>query len=90
VPADAAERIAIARRVVADRCLYGVDINPMAVEMAKLSLLLVTMDKNRPFTSLDHALKCGDSLLGITTTKDLDWFDIPRCRLITGCLDRIA
>lgn len=37
VPADADERLAIARRVVADRCLYGVDINPMAVEMAKLS-----------------------------------------------------
>ena len=76
VPADAAERIAIARRVVADRCLYGVDINPMAVEMAKLSLWLITMDKNRPFTFLDHAFKCGDSLLGITTTKDLDWFYI--------------
>ena len=42
VPADASERIAIARRVVADRCLYGVDINPMAVEMAKLSLWLIT------------------------------------------------
>ncbi len=76
VPADPAERIAIARRVVADRCLYGVDINPMAVEMAKLSLWLITMDKNRPFTFLDHAFKCGDSLLGMTTTKDLDWFYI--------------
>ena len=39
-----AERLAIARRVVADRCLYGVDINPMAVEMAKLSLWLITLD----------------------------------------------
>ena len=44
IPADASERIAIARRVVADRCLYGVDINPMAVEMAKLSLWLITVD----------------------------------------------
>ena len=64
VPADANERIAIARRVVADRCLYGVDINPMAVEMAKLSLWLITVDANRPFTFLDHAFKCGDSLAG--------------------------
>ncbi len=76
VPVEAAERIAIARRVVADRCLYGVDINTMAVEMAKLSLWLITVDANRPFTFLDHAFKCGDSLLGITATKDLDWFYI--------------
>ncbi|WP_434130694.1 Eco57I restriction-modification methylase domain-containing protein [Methylocaldum sp. GT1BB] len=76
VPAEAAERIAIARRVVADRCLYGVDINPMAVEMAKLSLWLVTVDKNRPFTFLDHAFKCGDSLLGITSLKQLENFSL--------------
>jgi hypothetical protein len=76
VPAEAAERIAIARRVVADRCLYGVDINPMAVEMAKLSMWLITVDKNRPFTFLDHAFKCGDSLLGIAASSDLDWFYI--------------
>ena len=43
IPADPAERVAIARRYVADRCLYGVDINPMAVEMAKLSLWLITL-----------------------------------------------
>lgn len=60
------ERLALARRLVAERCLYGVDINPMAVEMAKLSLWLTTLDKNRPFTFLNHALRCGDSLLGAT------------------------
>jgi hypothetical protein len=76
VPADASERIAIARRVVADRCLYGVDINPMAVEMAKLSLWLVTVDANRPFTFLDHAFKCGDSLLGITSLEQLENFSL--------------
>lgn len=76
VPVDANERIAIARRVVADRCLYGVDINPMAVEMAKLSLWLITMDANRPFTFLDHALKCGDSLLGITSLEQLENFSL--------------
>lgn len=76
VPAEAAERIAIARRVVADRCLYGVDINPMAVEMAKLSMWLITVDANRPFTFLDHAFKCGDSLLGITTLDQLENFSL--------------
>ncbi len=76
VPTDANERIAIARRVVADRCLYGVDINPMAVEMAKLSLWLITVDANRPFTFLDHAFKCGDSLLGITSLEQLKKFSL--------------
>lgn len=54
-----------ARRQVIEHCLYGVDINPMAVEMAKLSLWLVSMDPQRPFTFLDDRLVCGDSLLGI-------------------------
>ena len=73
---DADERLAIARRVVADRCLYGVDINPMAVEMAKLSLWLITMDAKRPFTFLDHAFKCGDSLLGVTSLEQLENFSL--------------
>ena len=76
VPIDPSERIAIARRVIADRCLYGVDINPMAVEMAKLSLWLITVDANRPFTFLDHAFKCGDSLLGITSLGQLENFSM--------------
>lgn len=76
IPQDSAERIAIARRVVADRCLYGVDINPMAVEMAKLSMWLITVDKHRPFTFLDHAFKCGDSLLGITSLSQLENFSL--------------
>ena len=54
-----------ARRLVAEHCCYGVDRNPMAVEMAKLSMWLTTVARNRPFTFLDHALKAGDSLLGI-------------------------
>jgi hypothetical protein len=62
---DPEEQAALARRLVADRCLYGVDKNPMAVEMAKLSMWLVTLAKGRPFTFLDHALRTGDSLLGI-------------------------
>lgn len=62
---DPEERLTIARRLIAERCLYGVDINPMAVELAKLSLWLVTLAKGRPFGFLDHNLRSGDSLLGI-------------------------
>ncbi len=61
-------------RLVADRCLYGVDKNPLAVEMAKLSLWLITLQKDRPFSFLDHALRAGDSLLGIAHVDQLlDW-----------------
>ena len=55
--------------LVAEHCCYGVDRNPMATEMAKLSMWLTTVAKNRPFTFLDHALKTGDSLLGITEPR---------------------
>ena len=57
--------VVAARRSAAERCCYGVDRNPMAVEMAKLSMWLTTVAKDRPFTFLDHAIKSGDSLLGI-------------------------
>jgi hypothetical protein len=54
----------VARRLIAQRCLYGVDKNPFAVNLAKLSLWLVTLSEHLPFTFVDHALKCGDSLVG--------------------------
>ena len=60
-----------ARRIVAERCLYGVDLNPLAVELAKLSLWLVTLSRGRPFGFLDHNLRCGDSLLGISRLDQL-------------------
>ncbi|MDI1302514.1 MAG: TaqI-like C-terminal specificity domain-containing protein [bacterium] len=65
LPQDSEERTVIARRLIAERCLYGVDLNPLAVELAKLSIWLVTLAKGRPFGFLDHNLRCGDSLLGI-------------------------
>lgn len=76
LPRDKAERVLIARRLIASRCLYGVDINPMAVELAKLSLWLVTMMKGRPFNFLDHALKCGDSLLGVSSIQQIENFSL--------------
>jgi hypothetical protein len=52
------------RRVVAQRCLFGVDRNPMAVQLARLSLWLCTLAPDRPLTFLDHHLASGDSLVG--------------------------
>lgn len=54
-----------ARRLVAQRCLYGVDKNRPAVELAKLSLWLVTLARDLPFTFVDHSLRHGDSLVGL-------------------------
>jgi hypothetical protein len=58
-----AERVAI-RRTVAERCLFGVDVNPMAVQLARLSLWLATLSADKPLGFLDHHLQAGDSLLG--------------------------
>ncbi|MDL2399457.1 Eco57I restriction-modification methylase domain-containing protein [Rhizobium mayense] len=55
-----------ARRLVAQHCLYGVDRNSRAVDLAKLSLWLATLARDHEFTFVDHALKCGDSLVGLT------------------------
>lgn len=52
------------RREVASRCLYGVDLNPLAVELAKLVLWLESFHEGAPLPSLDHHLLCGDSLTG--------------------------
>ena len=58
-----------ARRLVAQKCLYGVDRNPMAVDLARLSLWLATLARDHEFTFLDHALKAGDSLVGLTRAE---------------------
>ncbi|MCZ2207187.1 DNA methyltransferase [Cylindrospermopsis raciborskii] len=66
---DDVEPLLAARRLVAQKCLYGVDKNPFAVNLAKLSVWLVTLAKDRPFTFVDHALKCGDSLIGFSASE---------------------
>ena len=73
VDTDADEATVAARRLVASRCLYGVDINPNAVEMAKLSLWLATAANDQPFGFLDHRLTVGDSLLGLTDVRQLEY-----------------
>lgn len=71
LPRNTEERANLARRLIAERCLYGVDINPLAVELAKLSIWLITMARGLPFGFLDHNLKHGDSLLGIHRLEQL-------------------
>ena len=65
LPADT-DPLLHARRLISQRCLYGVDKNPYAVGLAKLSLWLVTLARDHPFSFVDHALRHGDSLVGMT------------------------
>ena len=59
------------RRAIAQRCLYGVDSNPMAVQLGRLSLWLATLSADRPLTFLDHRLRTGNSLVG-ASLSDID------------------
>jgi N-6 DNA Methylase len=65
IPADEDE-VNFARRLVAQRCLYGLDRNPVAVDLAKMSLWLVTLAREHALTFLDHALRSGDALVGLS------------------------
>jgi len=76
LPREEYQRLIAAQRAVASGCLYGVDKDPLAVEMAKLSLWLITLDPGKPFTFLDHAVRCGDSLLGVTSLAQVESFHI--------------
>jgi hypothetical protein len=59
---------AFLRRYVVERCIYGVDLDPLAVELCRLALWIETMDRTLPFSFLDHKVRCGNSLVGA-------WFD---------------
>jgi type I restriction-modification system DNA methylase subunit len=61
---DEESAVSFWKRRVAECCLYGVDLNPLAVELAKLALWLETVAVNRPLTFLDHHLRTGNSLIG--------------------------
>ena len=76
IPEDAAERKTYAMRLIAQRCLYGVDKNPLAVEMAKLSLWLLTVAKDKPFEFLDHSIRHGDSLVGLHNIDQLRHYSL--------------
>jgi N-6 DNA Methylase len=76
IPPDEDEAL-YAQRLIAQRCLYGLDKNPMAADLAKLSLWLATLAKDHPFTFLDHSLRHGDALVGLTRRQiaTFHWLD---------------
>jgi len=81
------------RRLIAQQCLFGVDANPVAVQVARLSLWLATLAHTKPLSFLDHRFRVGNSLIGASpddihrspnaTTRDLPLFDVGRSRLET-------
>ncbi len=88
-PSPQATRMAL--RDVIGHCIYGVDINPMAVELCKVSLWLEALEPGKPLSFLDHHIKCGNSLLGTTPAlmekgipddafKPIEGDDIALCR----------
>jgi hypothetical protein len=73
--------LALLKRLVVERCIYGVDLNALAVELAKLSLWLDTVAKGQPLSFLDHHLRCGNSLIG---ARVADLRHPPQARLARG------
>jgi hypothetical protein len=64
---------AVVRRAVVEHCLYGVDLDPLAVELARVALWVETLDRRLPFTFLDHKLRCGDALVGCWLDRFRDY-----------------
>lgn len=65
------EKNQLLRRLIARRCIYGVDLNPLAVELARLSMWIHTFVPGLPLSFLDHNLVCGNSLVGIATLDEV-------------------
>jgi len=83
------DELVLAKRLVAERCLYGVDKNIFAVDLAKLSLWLATLAREHPFTFLDHALRHGDSLVGLSREQIacFNWQVQAQLPLVRGLID---
>ena len=78
----------IIRRMVLKRCVYGVDKNPMAVELTKVSLWLHTFTVGAPLSFLDHHLRCGDSLFGAWVAPAIHRTDETSSLFLRGPLER--
>lgn len=70
---DHKELLILAQRLIVERCIYGVDLNPLAIQIAQLSLWILSLSKHRPFTFLNHSLKTGNSLLGVKLPQLQSW-----------------
>lgn len=84
------DKLLFAMREVAGRCLYGVDKNPFAVDLGKLSLWLVTLAKQHAFTFLDHSIRHGDSLVGMSLEqiKRVHWKQEDQLPLVRQLVDK--
>lgn len=69
------------RRLIVERCIYGVDFNPMAVELAKVSLWLTTASAGKPLSFLDAHLRCGNSIIGADLAT---WEGVPEPAIDKG------
>ncbi len=74
---EAEDEVNYWKRKVVESCIYGVDIKELAVELARLSLWLKTVDKSQPLNFLDHHLRCGNSLIG-AKISDLNYLPQPK------------
>jgi len=72
------------KRHVLKRCIYGVDLNPMAVELAKVSLWLDCFTLGAPLSFLDHHLRCGNSLIGVTVQEVNQAIETGQLNLLSG------
>ena len=81
------------RRQVVEACIYGVDKNPMAVELCKVSLWINASVRDKPLSFLDHHIQCGNSLIGATPALDMmtsgNPVDAPRAASL-GLIDHIV
>jgi hypothetical protein len=79
-----------AQRQVAQHCLYGVDKNPFAVDLGKLSLWLATLARDHAFTFLDHSIRHGDSLVGLTREQiaSFHWTPEKQVPVIRAFIDK--
>ena len=74
------------KRHVLKRCIYGVDLNPMAVELAKVSLWLHCFTLGAPLSFLDHHMRCGNSLIGVSVPEVRD--ELRQGSLFGSCVYR--
>jgi hypothetical protein len=79
----------IVRRMVLKRCIFGVDLNPMAVELAKVSLWLHSFTVGAPLSFLDHHLRCGNSVLGAWMRPTTLWLANRGSLMVNQHLSRI-
>ena len=80
----APDQVRTALRDVVGSCIYGIDINPMAVELCKISLWIEAMDPVRPLSFLDHRIVCGNALLGTTPRLLAEGLPDDAFKAITG------